>query len=225
MLNRMCWILTHLAMLGLTSFATAQVRELHVEYIDAQHNSSPIGSSAVRVPGNDLIPLKVVLQPVPPSPLGQGERLIVHCDTWEPAYAAAAPPANISFAVRNMKGEAVPFKICSSGGGFDRGRLYAFMDLDIIGDPAVHSAKLREVAARMLGKGSKEAAPDRLWENPELVDRGAQVLEQAMGVYTPPGTYEVTAEYRSKSGETVVSEAARFVVFDPGDPAAKGRSN
>jgi hypothetical protein len=27
------------------------------------------------------------------------------------------------------------------------------------------------------------------------------VLEKGMGVYTPPGTYELTAMYRSKSGE------------------------
>jgi hypothetical protein len=68
--------------------------------------------------------------------------------------------------------------------------------------------------------GSKADA-DRLWENTEVVDRAAQVLEQGMGVYTSPAANELTAMHRSKSGETVASKPVRFVVFDPADPATK----
>jgi hypothetical protein len=97
------------------------------------------------------------------------------------------------------------------------------VDLDIVGNWAVHSAGLREVAARMVGKGSKQADPAgsgtirNFWI-------ALRRCSKRVWAFTLPGTYEITTSYRSKSGEPVTSKPVRFVVFDPDDPAAERKA-
>lgn len=136
------------------------------------------------------------------------------------------PPANISFVVRTMKqqvSQEVPFKVSSSGGGFDPNKLFVLVDLNIVGDSTVRHAKLRELAARVIAAGRKVSPADpqiaSLSDDPEGLDRLARALEISGAVSIPPDTYEVTAVYTAMGGGTLTSEPAHFVVFDAESPA------
>jgi hypothetical protein len=168
----------------------------------------------------------VVLEPLPLEARQAGEeRLTVHADDQAPGDFENRPPANISFVVRIIKQQAlqdVPFKVSSSGGGFEPNKRFVLVDLNIVGDSTVRHAKLRKLAARMIAAARKEwpADPDvaAFSDDPEGPDRLARGMEMAGAVCIPPGTYEITAVYTAMGGGTLTSEPAHFVVFDADYP-------
>ena len=214
------------ALCATAAFAIAQTPALHLEYRDQQHKSSRIGSQPIRVPSNETIALTVVLEPLPPgAQQGGGERLTVRAEDQEPGDFESRPPANISFVVRTIKQQAsqeVPFRVSSSGGGFDPNKRFVLVDLNIVGDSTVRHAKLRELAASVIAAGRKvnPADPDlvSLSHDPEGLDRLARAWDMSGVACIPPGTYEITAVYTAKGGGTLTSKPAHFVVFDAKNP-------
>ena len=210
----------------ITSLAIAQPPTLRLEYIEPSHLGTPIGSQPIRVPSTDRIWLRVILEPLPPTVReSDGERLHVLADN--PGFENKLTP-NVTFIVRSVSQQGsrdVPFKIYSSGGGPQHNGLELFVQLDIIGDATVHSAKLRDYAVQNIAAERRAALPKTsqtasiIMANP---DAFAKMLEMLGLAYIQPGEYEITVVYTPKEGAILTSEPANFVVFEKDPPLLNG---
>lgn len=210
--------------------AIAQTPTLHLEYIDREFKSTRVGSQPIRVPSTDNISLTVVLTPLPPGAGGiDGERLEVRAENQAAADFNSRRQPNVRFVIRRVDRDAspeVPFKIISSGGGLDLGRLFLFVHLDIVGDLVVRRAKFREYASEIATlKPPPDPAVTALFGGPEaMLDGFARYLEAFGAVYIPPGEYVITAFHTPREGAVTTSEPAYFVVYEAKFPIPDRRS-
>lgn len=213
-----------------TELAIAQAPALHLEYVNREHKSTRVGSQPIRVPSTDRISLTVVLTPLPPGAGGiDGEMLEVRAENQASGYFDNRPPPSLRFVVQRVDRESspeVPFKITSTGGGMDSGRLVRSVDLDIVGDLTVRSSKFREYAVQFMASAPPpDPAVTALMGGPEVIlDGFSRYLEASGAVYIPPGEYIITAFHTPREGAVKSSQPAHFVVFEAKFPIPVDRA-
>lgn len=143
-----------------------------------------------------------------------------------PEFFANRPPPNIEITLRRVlpnglpdSGEAMPFRVNSSGGGKDLEVYFVNVDLDMLEEKAVRLRKAGQFVEWMLAQFPADAQ-SRLLAAPAGRQRLIEHFEESY-INNPPGDYEITARYTPTTAEnwkgTLVSAPARLRVVNAGD--------